>query len=342
MNQIKQYRPAFLLIFAVVIVTPMIWANVSNLDTGLTIATTALIAISAGLCYGEAGILSVAQAAFAALGAYTTAIFTTNYGWPTLAGLAAAILIPMVLAYPLALLVIRLSALALALATIMISEIIYELFAAGGSFTGGFVGLSGIPLLPFSSPVETFLFSWLLVVIAVIGLIHIRNSTQGRALRVIQTDPLLAQSLGIPVTRRLAGVFAIAAGIAGTAGWLYAHTRGFLAPESLPLDLSITVLMMAIIGGKKHVLGAVLGAAILILVFEFVPSAQSQGMFYGTVLVLVLIFFPGGILGTNFNKFRTTVLTRKRQLGTRRSAPESIRQVDRTVDDTTTYSENLL
>lgn len=341
MKQIKQYRPALLLVLCVVVVTPMIWANVSYLDTGLTIATTALIAISAGLCYGEAGILSVAQAAFAALGAYATAILTTNYGWPTLAGLAAAILIPMALAYPLALLIIRLSALALALATIMISEIIYQLLAAGGSFTGGFVGLTGIPLLPFSSPVETFLFSWLLVVIVVIGLIHIRNSTQGRALRVIQTDPLLAQSLGIPVTRRLAGVFAVAAGIAGTAGWLYAHTRVFLAPESLSLGLSITVLMMAIIGGKKHVLGAVLGAVILIMVFEFVPSAQSQGMFYGTVLVLVLIFFPGGILGTNFNKFRTTTFTRKKPPGTGMSASESIQPVDGARDDTTAYSEDL-
>lgn len=304
MSRLAQYRPALFLILAVLAVTPFIAGNRSYLDTGLTIATTALIALSVGLCYGEAGILSVAQAAFASLGAYTTAILTTDHGWPLAAGLAAALIVPPAVAYPLALLVIRLSPLALGLATIVASEIFYEVVSGQDALTGGFLGISGVPFLPFADPVMIFLFAWALVILVVILMSHIKASTQGRALRVVRTDPLLAQSLGVSVTQRLAATFAVSASIAGLAGWLYAHTRGFLAPESLPLDLSITVLMMAIIGGRTRVLGPVLGAVLLVLVFEFIPSAQAQGMFYGTVLVLVLIFFPSGILGIDVRRSR--------------------------------------
>ena len=304
MKKMTEYRPVLVLVASLVLVTPMIWTNGAHLDTGMTIATVSLIAISAGLAYGEAGILTVAQAAFAAIGAYVTAISTTHFGWPTGLGLLAAIIIPACIAFPLALMIIRLSALALALATVMISSITYQLLSAGGEFTGGFIGIGGIAPLPFAGPLQTYLFAWVLVVIVVIAMIHLRHSTQGRALRVIQSDSLLAQSLGIPVTRRLAAVFALSAAIAGLAGWLYAHTRGYLAPESLPLNLSISVLVMAIVGGKKSALGPVLGATLLTLVFEFIPSAQAQGMFYGALLVFVLLFFPGGILGVNWSGVR--------------------------------------
>jgi len=302
MRILHTYRSAILLTLVVLAVTPLISGNRSYLDTGLTIATTAIIALSVGLCYGEAGILSVAQATFASLGAYTTAILTTSHGWPMAAGLVVALLAPAIVAYPLALLVVRLSPLALGLATIVFSEIFYKLVQGQGALTGGFLGISGIPFLPVANPVVIFLFAWALVIVVVILLSHIKVSTQGRALRVVRTDPLLAESLGVSVTPRLAATFALSASIAGLAGWLYAHTRGFVAPESLPVDLSLTVLMMAIIGGRTRVLGPIVGAVLLVLVFDFIPSAQSQGMFYGALLILVLVFFPAGILGIDVRR----------------------------------------
>lgn len=295
----SRYLPVLGLVAAVAVVTPLISGNLAYLDTGLTIATTALIALSVGLCYGQAGILSVAQAAFAAIGAYSTAVLTTTYELPLVVGLLAAIILPPLVAFPVAYLVIRLSPLALVLATVVFSEIVYEAIILAEPVTGGFLGRAGLPGLPFDSPVETFLLAWTLVALVVVVIINVQNSAQGRAMRVLRTDPLLAQSLGISVTSRLAAIFALSAGIAGLAGWLYAHTRYFVAPESLPLELSLTAIMMAIVGGKTRALGPVVGTVALVLIFEVIPSDQAQGIFYGALLILALLFFPTGILGAD-------------------------------------------
>lgn len=295
----QTYRAPLVVAALALLVTPFIAGSSTHLDTSRIIAMWALIAVSLGICYGQAGILSVGQAAFASLGAYATAIATSNYDLPIVVGLALSLVVPAVIAYPLARVIVRLSPLALALSTLVLSEILHHLLASGGSFTGGFIGISGISR-PVSSPLAVHFLGWGAVLAAVIVAAHLRDSTQGRALRIISKDQVLARSLGVPVEARLSAVFALSSLIAGFAGWLYAHTTTYLAPESLPLGLSITIVIMVIVGGKSTVFGPVLGAIILTFILDYLPREAVQGLFYGGALVLVLLLFPEGILGRDW------------------------------------------
>jgi branched-chain amino acid transport system permease protein len=291
------YRGPLVLAAVIAVVTLLGAGSSVNVDTSFTIASTALLSISFALAYGQAGILSVAQASFASFGAYATAIVTTRLGWPLPAGLAASIVLPAVVAYAVARPIVRLSPFAMAMATLTLGQLYTVALARGGDLTGGYVGLTGIPPLPFvDSPLTLHLVAWSAVLLACVLLAHVRFSLFGRSLRIIARDPVLARSLGISIGARLSGVFALSAAIAGAGGWLYAHTRLFLAADSLPVMLSLTLFIMVLIGGRRSVLGPVLGTTLLILVADHLPGDEYQGMIYGAVLVAAVLLLPEGLL----------------------------------------------
>lgn len=295
---LHRQRPTLVLAAAVAIVLLLIGDSPGAVDLSITIAVFSLLALSVALCYGQAGIMSVAQAGFAAIGAYATAIMATRWELHPLIGLVAALLVPAVIAYPLARIVGRLSHLALAIATLVFGEIVVILLREGGDFTGGYVGLSGIPPLPWAIDLQTYsVFAWVVVVVVVAGYSNLVASSHGRALQTIRWDDLRARADGVEVAHRSAGIFALAAAVAGLAGWLYAHYLAFLAPESIPAMWSITAILMAVVGGKRYVLGPVLGAAVLMFLQNALPSEAAQGILYGSALVAALVLAPEGLLG---------------------------------------------
>lgn len=301
MSMVQKYRSCLVLAVAVAGVTLVISGDAALLDKSLLVATSALLALSLGFCYGQAGMLSAAQAALAAMGAYTTAILATRYDVPAFLGLAGAIVVPTAVAWALGRLVVRLSPLALVLATMTLSQLLTIVLGRGGDFTGGYIGISGIPAPTYlDTPLKAHLVAWGLVLLVTVLLVRLQRSDEGRALRLVHHDPTLARSLGIPVSRRLTAVFAFSAAVAGVAGWLYAHTRLFLASDSLPLGLSITAFIMLAVGGKTAALGPTVGALTLVVVGELLPSAEVQGMFYGVILAVVVLLFPHGIMGTDW------------------------------------------
>jgi branched-chain amino acid transport system permease protein len=301
MTWLRTHRPVVVLAVCLVLALGAFAQSSSDLDLLLIVCTTGLIAVSLGLVYGQAGVLSVAQGAFAAVGAYATAIVTKQWELPLWLGLAAALVIPAVLAFLLARVIVRLSTMALAVATLLLAEVLSHGVAAGGEFTGGFIGIAGIDAWEFmDSRWGAAATGAVMLLLAVLAVSHVVHSQQGRALRVIATDPTLARSLGIDVTTRLSVIFAIGGAIAGAAGWLYASTRSFLAPDSFPVLLSLEVLMMVIIGGKRTVLGPVLGTAVLVVVLDLIPATELRGVFYGAALVVVLVLFPNGLLGSDW------------------------------------------
>ena len=290
-------KPASLLALMVALATYFIAGDASWLDTSTIIAIYALIALSVGVSFGMAGILSVAQAAFAALGAYTTAILTARYGVHPYWGLIAAVAVPAAFAYPFSRLLTRMSPLALALATLIFGHILDHALRDGGGFTGGYIGISGIPPLPFvSDPLQTHLFAWGLVVVVALLYGNLHGSSYGASMRTIKVDTLRAQADGINVPHMRSVAMTIAAGLAGLGGWLYAHYIAYLAPDSLDPNLSISVLLMAIAGGTATVLGPVIGAVVLTVVSTLIPGGEATGMFYGGVLLAVLLLAPKGLL----------------------------------------------
>ncbi|MEP3437494.1 MAG: branched-chain amino acid ABC transporter permease [Hoeflea sp.] len=302
-ENLKRFMPIVFLIVVVAIITPIISSSPFWLDNSVLVAIFALLSLSVGMAYGQAGILSIAPAAFGSLGAYATAILTARYGVSPLIGLVAALLLPTLLAYPMARAITRLSPLPLSIATLLLSIVLELAIREGGDLTGGYIGISGIPTLWFANSLFSMhLLAWLVVVIVMVLYANLTASAIGRAVRTAKHDPLRATADGINVPATLAVYFALSSTVAGLAGWLYAHHLTYMGPDSLTMHVSIRVVLMAVIGGASTLLGPVLGAAFLTLITIYLPAAETQGMIFGAVLIFVLLVAPNGALGTDWRR----------------------------------------
>ncbi|MCG6205997.1 branched-chain amino acid ABC transporter permease [Rhodopseudomonas sp. HC1] len=299
----SRLAPIALLVVIIAALTPMIAGSAFWLDNSVLVAIFALLALSVGMAYGQAGILSMAPAAFGAIGAFATSIVTTRYGLSPLVGLALALLLPAVVAYPMARAITRLSPLPLSIATLLLSLVLELAIREGKGFTGGYIGISGIPPLWFADSVFAMhVLSWGLVVVVLFLYANLTDSAVGRAVKTARHDPLRATADGVNVPALLASYFAISASVSGLAGWLYAHHLTYMGPDSLTMHVSIKVVLMAVIGGASTLLGPVLGAAFLTLLTLYLPAAETQGMIFGGVLIFVLLVAPNGMLGTDWGK----------------------------------------
>jgi branched-chain amino acid transport system permease protein len=298
-----KYQQAIILVAVLAIGSVLSFGNSFWLDNSVTIAIYSLMALSVGISYGQAGILSMATASFASIGAYGTAILSTRYGLSPLAGLLFAIAVPMLIGYILARVIGRLSPLPLAIATFMLSDLIAVAIKEGGDFTGGFVGLSGIPRLLIAPSVQSMHFlAWGVVLVVLVLYINLMNSAAGRAINTARHDPLRAKADGVNVPRVISLTFAISSAVAGVAGWLYAHHVTYMGPDSMTTHLSISVILMAVVGGARVFLGPIFGSAVLLIIGLYMPAAESQGMIFGGILVLVLLVAPKGLLGADWKK----------------------------------------
>lgn len=296
-------RPTLLLLAAIALVSVLSYGKPFWLDNSIIIAIFSLMALSVGLCYGQAGILSMATAGFASIGAFGTAILSTRYGLSPYAGLALAILLPMLVAYPLARALTRLSPLPLSIASFLLSGVLEIAVRAGGDFTGGYIGISGIPRLGIAPDAQSMHFvAWGFVVVALFLYVNLMRSAYGRAVNTARHDALRATADGVGVPHLLAGTFAVSAALAGVAGWLYAHHLTYMGPDSLTTHVSISVLLMAVVGGAQTFLGPIVGATLLLLITLYLPSSETHGMVYGGMLIFVLMVAPRGLMGTHWKK----------------------------------------
>ncbi|VWX61860.1 Branched-chain amino acid ABC transporter permease [Burkholderiales bacterium 8X] len=268
------------------------------LDTVIHTGIFSLIALSAGLSFGQAGILSMAQGAFAAIGAYATAVCATRLGLPAWIGLALAMTLPAALAWGLARTVTRMPELATALATLALATLLEIVARNWDSVTGGYVGIAGIPpIAGFESGWRFNILVWVFVLLAVLLYENLMNSAHGRALNIVRHDRTRAMADGIAVAPLLSAMLATSGAMAGAGGWLYAHYITYMSPQSLDTHVSISALLMAVVGGAGYILGPVLGTFLLNLLAKLLPAQEAQGLFYGTALVAILVIAPEGLMG---------------------------------------------
>lgn len=294
-----RYRPNTLLIIAVgallCSLAPIwpVW-----LDLAVTVGIFSLIALSAGLSFGQAGILSMAQGGFAAIGAYATAICTTRFGFPAFAGLLLAMALPALLAWGVARMVTRMAPLATALATLALGTLVEIIARNWDSVTGGFVGIVGIPpVAGFETAAAFNVLVWLFVAVAVFVYENLMRSAHGRALNAVRHDRTRAMADGVDVAPLLSAMLALSGAMAGAGGWLYAHYISYMSPQSLDNATSISALLMAVVGGVGYILGPVLGTALLTVLGKLLPAQEAQGLFYGGTLVLILLVARDGLMG---------------------------------------------
>jgi branched-chain amino acid transport system permease protein len=250
---------------------------------------------------GYAGQVSFGHNAFAAISGYTSAVLTTSYGWEPLTattlGLAGALACALIVGYP----TLRLRGHYLAMATLAIGLIAYEIAVQWGSVTQGYMGISGIPPLGIGrwavvSDRGVLLLLALIASLGVLASAGIRRSRLGRALVAIAGSEDAARALGIDVARYKLIAFLVSAFYAGVAGSLFVHAVGFVSPEVYGLHMVVLAFTMLYVGGIGTVTGAALGALIVSLLPEtFRAFNEYQDLAYGAVLILILMYAPGGL-----------------------------------------------
>lgn len=236
------------------------------------------------------GQLSLGQAAFMGIGAYVSALLTINLDWPFPAVLLAAMLVPALLALLIGGPTLRLTGVYLALATIAIVEIL-RIFLNASSYTGGALGLSGIP----NKTSVALIYGSLAVVLA--GFVLVARSRLGRAMEAVREDEIAAGVMGINLPAIKLGALIVSAMIAGLAGALNAHANSFIGPNDYSFEHAVTIISFALLGGIGSPFGPVLGAAILTLLPEFLTSLQDFKLVVnGFIIVVAVLYMPRGLL----------------------------------------------
>src|ERR1700761_6805064 len=264
------------------------------------------------LLAGYTGLISLGNAAFLGIGAYTDAILLTH-GVPLLIALPAAGLFTALFGIAIGLPTLRMSGLYLAIATLAFGSIVGTVFQKWNAVTGGFDGFAVPTPYVFGIPVESstgVYYVSLAVLLFVLWIsVTLLRSPLGRAMVAIRDSEISAQSMGIHLARYKAFAFAISAGITGLAGALFAHYVHFLAPDSFDVLLSVQFVTIVFVGGLGSLHGAILGAIFVRLLPQFIAIIRDDLPFgigrmpglepslYGLVLVVVILFEPGGIYG---------------------------------------------
>jgi branched-chain amino acid transport system permease protein len=250
---------------------------------------------------GYAGQVSFGHNAFAAISGYTSAVLTANHGWEPLPaaalGLSGALACALIVGYP----TLRLRGHYLAMATLAIGLIVYEVAVQWGSVTQGYMGISGIP--PFgigrwtvTSDRALLVLLILSAALAVLAAAGIRCSRLGRAFVAIAGSEDAARALGIDVAHYKLIAFLISAFYAGAAGSLFVHAVGFVSPEVYGLHMVVLAFTMLYVGGIGTLAGSALGALLIALLPETIRTLSDyQDLAYGAVLILILIYAPGGL-----------------------------------------------
>lgn len=250
---------------------------------------------------GYAGQVSFGQNAFAALSGYASAVLTANYEWePILAlpvGVGIAVVVAFLVGYP----ALRLRGHYLAMATLALGLIVYEIAVEWQAVTQGYAGISGIPPLGIGKwelldPRQQLAFISVVLAVAVLAAYRMKASRFGHALAAIAGSEDAAQALGINVSYYKLAAFVIAAVYAAVAGSLMVHFVGFVSPEVFGLHMVIAGFMMLYVGGIGSVFGPIFGALIISLLPEtFRGFKDYQDLAYGAALIVILIYAPKGV-----------------------------------------------
>ncbi|CAJ48878.1 ABC transporter permease subunit [Bordetella avium] len=274
----------------------------------------AMVGINALVCIGLSFVLGTGQvslghAAFVGIGAYSCAILSRDFGVPTLLTIPISVALCMAVAYFLGRITLRLKGHSLPLATLAWGMAIYVCFVAAINITGGASGFSDIPPLnAFGLTLDTrgiTIVAWVLVALTYLAYRRIYRGRVGRIAKAIKGQSTMATAFGADVPAVKMKVFVMSAALAALAGCLYAYYMRFLSPTSFTIGASFNYLIMVVLGGVAHPVGAILGAVTFMLMelgaqYLFakvlgVPG-QMETMLFGVILILMLLRWPDGLL----------------------------------------------
>jgi branched-chain amino acid transport system permease protein len=281
----------------------------------------------------SAGQLSLGNAGFMSIGAYTAAILTVKAGLPVylaipMGGILAS-LVSIIIGFP----ALRLTGIYLAIATLGFGEVV-RVIVLNLKITNGALGISGIPTLgnKFGKVLSSFGFSQglggltlqqasnLFVLVTLILIlafliffgVRLNRSRVGRAFAAIKADEAAAEAMGINTTYYKLLAFALGAFIAGIAGGLSAHLTFFIGPKDFAYHRTVEILTFAVLGGSDLIIGPIIGALLLTLLPELLRSASEYRlMIYGALMVAMMAFRPQGLISEETARFWKGKLRRR-------------------------------
>jgi branched-chain amino acid transport system permease protein len=261
-----------------------------------------IAAMGLNLTLGYAGQVSLAQAAFMGIGAYTSALLTMA-GWHWIvaapAAMALCFVIGLALGYP----ALRVQHHFLAFVTLAFNTLVFLVLRNEEWLTGGSLGLVGImrpTFLGFDTMPQLHFYYFTLVVFLIVAALFwgLVRSPWGRAFRGLRENPIRANSLGVDIRRMTLLAFAIGSSLGGLAGALAAPLVQFIDPPAFSLVHSLKILLMVVVGGSGYFFGPILGAGLVIVMPEFLRFTEGYYlMIYAATVLVLMIFCPTGLIG---------------------------------------------
>ncbi|WP_423800219.1 branched-chain amino acid ABC transporter permease [Neobacillus sp. SAB-20_R2A] len=267
----------------------------------------------------SSGQLSLGNAGFMGIGAYTSALLTINYDMPIVVSVIAGAIVAGLVGILIGIPSLRLTGVYLAIATLGFGEVIRVFLINWESLTKGAVGLSGIPqigreLLKVSrdagfNPLDIglknnqYVYLLVLIILVIINILLIwflvrqNKSRVGRAFAAIKMDEKAAEAMGVNITYYKVLSFVQGAVISGFAGALFAHVMGYISPADFSYHRAVEILIFAVFGGSEVIWGSIFGAAFMTLMPEVLRFiSEYRYMIYGAILILMMAFRPQGII----------------------------------------------
>ena len=309
-------RAVNVFILLILFALPLFDRNQYHLEVLVSAGIFAILVLGLNVMTGYCGLLNLGYAAFFAAGAYTYAILNVRFGWSFWVSLPACIISAGAFGLAFGSCALRLKGDYLAVVTLGFGEITRIALNNMDSLTGGPNGLTvahpvlwlphkrlafGINSLPY------YYLTLLAILVTVIIVSRLSSSRFGRAWIAIKEDEVAAACLGIHTGKLKLLAFCIGSALAGFAGWLFAGKQGFVSPESFDFITSIMLTAMLVFGGMGSIPGAIVAALALTIIPEVLrPLQQYRMFFFGTVMIVMMLFRPQGLFGgvRIFEEFR--------------------------------------
>jgi ABC-type branched-subunit amino acid transport system permease subunit len=266
---------------------------------GIDVLIAVIFATSLHFIMGPGGMHSFGHAAYFGLGAYGAALLVKWLAVPMGVAIAAAPLVALAGALLFGWFAVRLSGVYLAMLTLAFAQIVWAAVFQWEGFTGGSNGVIGVwPPPPFDKAWVYFVLTLLLTVVAVLLLRRFLFAPFGYAMRAGRDSPLRAEAIGIDVKRVHWLAFAIAGGICGIGGGLFAFAKGSISPETISVGRSIDGLVMVLLGGIQTLTGPIVGGSLYAILQDTVMrQTEYWRALLGVIILVLVLAFPQGIAG---------------------------------------------
>ncbi len=273
------------------------------IDIGVRICLSSVMVIGLNLLMGYTGQISIGHAGFFGIGAYASGILSATYGWPPAVALIFGVCLASLIAFITAKPILKLQGHYLAMATLGLGIIISMVFTNEIAFTGGPDGMQVPPFSLWGFELRTE-YNWyatsasLLVLVTWLS-INLIDSPAGRALKAIHGSTTAANVAGIDSTSYKVKIFVLSAALASVSGSLMAHYVGLITPAYAGIFHSIELVTMVVVGGMASIFGSILGVAIILVLPQALSATEGwEIVIFGTILIVIMIFFPSGVLPT--------------------------------------------